>query len=290
MPEVRDADEPPGRQARAARHPEEAAPSTALDGVLELVFACPGCGWIDSRREDGRVRRPRRSVAMRVLDPRLLRRARAARMLLVVDAALAVVMALLVLAQAVLLARVAARSFEGASLDEVATPLVLLVGVGRGAPRRSAPGGSRSSGRRAAGDVISQLRLDVVETRLRRQPAALDGRTERGGRDRRRLRRGRTRDDVRALPAAGRARGRRARRGTRARRVDRPPRGRGDAAHAPARARCSCGSSVGTRSAARASAGRRSRSSRTHFLDVVRGLPTLRAFNRSHAQAGASPR
>ena len=30
-------------------------------------------------------------------------------------------------------------------------------------------------GRRAAGDVISQLRLDVVETRLRRQPTALDG-------------------------------------------------------------------------------------------------------------------
>ncbi len=25
--------------------------SSALDGLLELVFACPGCGWIDSRRE-----------------------------------------------------------------------------------------------------------------------------------------------------------------------------------------------------------------------------------------------
>ena len=66
---------------------------------------------------------------MRVLDPRLLRRARAARVLLVVDSVLGVVMALLVLAQAVLLARVAARSFEGASLDDVATPLVLLVVV-----------------------------------------------------------------------------------------------------------------------------------------------------------------
>ena len=25
--------------------------ASALDGLLELVFACPGCGWIDSRRE-----------------------------------------------------------------------------------------------------------------------------------------------------------------------------------------------------------------------------------------------
>jgi rubredoxin len=25
--------------------------SSAFDGVLVLVFACPGCGWIESRRE-----------------------------------------------------------------------------------------------------------------------------------------------------------------------------------------------------------------------------------------------
>jgi len=110
---------------------------------------------------------------MRVLDPRLLRRARAARTLLVVDAALGVVMALLVLAQAVLLARVAARSFGGASLDDVATPLVLLVVVI--AARSVAAWGFEVAGRRAAGDVISELRLDVVETRLREHPSALDG-------------------------------------------------------------------------------------------------------------------
>ena len=40
-------------------------------------------------------------------------------------------------------------------------------------------------------------------------------------------------------------------------------------------------------SAARASAGRRCGCSRRHFLDVVRGLPTLRAFNRGEAQAAA---
>ncbi|HET8969275.1 MAG TPA: hypothetical protein VFN06_07600 [Gaiellaceae bacterium] len=32
---------------------EAAAGDGALDGLLERVFACPGCGWIDSRRESG---------------------------------------------------------------------------------------------------------------------------------------------------------------------------------------------------------------------------------------------
>ena len=42
-------------QADKLVHPvtkEEVASMTpALDGVIERVFACPGCGWIDSRRE-----------------------------------------------------------------------------------------------------------------------------------------------------------------------------------------------------------------------------------------------
>ena len=110
---------------------------------------------------------------MPVLDPRLLRRARAARVLLAIDTGLGVLSALLVLAQAVLLARVVARAFDGASLAEVATPLVLLVAVV--VARAVAVWGFEVAGRRAAGDVISQLRLDVVETRLRRHPTALDG-------------------------------------------------------------------------------------------------------------------
>ena len=65
------------------------------------------------------------------------------------------------------------RSFEGASLHQVATPLVLLVAVV--VARSLGAWGFEVAGRRAAGDVISQLRLDVVETRLRREPTALDG-------------------------------------------------------------------------------------------------------------------
>ena len=110
---------------------------------------------------------------MHFLDPRLTRRARAVRPLLVADATLGVAVALLVLAQAVLLARVAARAFDGASLDDVAWPLVLLVVVV--VARAGGAWAFEVVGRRAAGDVISQLRLELVESRLRSRPAALDG-------------------------------------------------------------------------------------------------------------------
>jgi thiol reductant ABC exporter CydD subunit len=107
------------------------------------------------------------------LDPRLLRRARPARVLLAADAVLGVLVALLVLTKAVLLARVAAQGFGGASLEGVGLPLALLVAVV--VLRAGAAWGFEVAGRRAAGDVLSQLRLDLVERRLRAQPAALDG-------------------------------------------------------------------------------------------------------------------
>jgi ATP-binding cassette, subfamily C, bacterial CydD len=110
---------------------------------------------------------------VRGIDPRLVRRARRVRALLAADAALGVLGALLVLAQAVLLAHVAASGFGGASLAEVALPLGLLVAV-VGA-RAAAAYGFEIVGRRAAVNVLSKLRLELVERRLRGQPAALDG-------------------------------------------------------------------------------------------------------------------
>ena len=110
---------------------------------------------------------------MPLLDRRLLRRAREARLVLAADALLGLVAALLVLAQAVLLAWVVAHSFRGASLGEVALPLALLVAV---VVARSATAWSfEVVGRRAAGRILSRLRLELVEARLTRQPAALDG-------------------------------------------------------------------------------------------------------------------
>jgi ATP-binding cassette, subfamily C, bacterial CydD len=108
-----------------------------------------------------------------VLDRRLLRRARAARLLLGVDTAIGLGTAVLVLIQATLIARIVARSFAGAALEALTVELVLLVlaFAGRGA----LAWGFEVAGRRAATTVLSELRLALVGQRLRAQPGALDG-------------------------------------------------------------------------------------------------------------------
>jgi thiol reductant ABC exporter CydD subunit len=110
---------------------------------------------------------------VRALDPRLVRRARPVRVLLGVDVALGVVTALVVLMQATLLARIVAHGFHGASLSAVTTDLVLL--AFSFALRGLFAWGFEVAGARAATDVLSELRLDLVARRLRGQPAALDG-------------------------------------------------------------------------------------------------------------------
>jgi ATP-binding cassette, subfamily C, bacterial CydD len=110
---------------------------------------------------------------VRAIDPRLLHRARPVRVLLATDAALGVIAALLALGQAVLIANVAARAFGGASLADVGVALVLLAAVV--VARAGTTWGFEVAGRRAATDVLSQLRLDLVGRRLRDRPAALDG-------------------------------------------------------------------------------------------------------------------
>ena len=110
---------------------------------------------------------------MRALDPRLVRRARAVRVLLGVDVALGTATALLVLVQATLAARIVARAFAGASLQDVSTELLLLVAVS--VARGLCAWGFEVAGRRAASNVLGRLRHDLVEQRLKTQPAALDG-------------------------------------------------------------------------------------------------------------------
>jgi ATP-binding cassette subfamily C protein CydD len=109
---------------------------------------------------------------MKALDSRLLTRARPVRWLLVADAGLGVISAFAVLAQAVLLAGVVSRSFHGAPLASVTGGLALLVGCV--ALRAAAAWGYEVAGRRAATAVLSGLRDELVERRMRR-PAALDG-------------------------------------------------------------------------------------------------------------------
>src|SRR5207244_1629792 len=69
------------------------------------------------------------TVRPRRIDPRLLRRTRGSRRALAVDAALGIVAALLVLAQAVLIAHIAARSFDGAGPRALSLPLAALCAV-----------------------------------------------------------------------------------------------------------------------------------------------------------------
>jgi thiol reductant ABC exporter CydD subunit len=110
---------------------------------------------------------------MRALDRRLLQRARPVRRLLALDVALGLTAAVLVLLQATLLAHVVAQAFAGASLHDVSRDLVLLglAFAGRGV----LAWGFELAGRRAASSVLSELRLALVRRRLRDQPLALDG-------------------------------------------------------------------------------------------------------------------
>ena len=110
---------------------------------------------------------------MRLVDQRLVRRARPVRHLLVLDALLGALSAGLVLVQAVLIARIVASAFSGASLSDVSLDLVLLAVSFAG--RSVLTWGFEVAGRRAASSVLSELRLELVERRLRRQPLALDG-------------------------------------------------------------------------------------------------------------------
>ena len=110
---------------------------------------------------------------MRALDPRLLRAARPARVLLACDVAAGVAIAVAVVVQAWLLARFVAGSFDGDGLGTLAGGLVLLAAVF--ALRGALAWGVDVAGRRAATTVLSELRLALAAKRLRAQPAALDG-------------------------------------------------------------------------------------------------------------------
>src|SRR5215469_10844234 len=112
---------------------------------------------------------------MRALDPRLLERTRPARPLLAIDTALGVATGLAILAQATLLARIVAHAFGGAPLRRLALDFGLLVIAF--ALRGAFAWGMEIAGRRAAWSVLSELRLALVQKRIRTQPMAVDDAT-----------------------------------------------------------------------------------------------------------------
>lgn len=100
-------------------------------------------------------------------------RARGVRAALAGDTLLGVLGAVLVLAQATLLASVIARAWGGASLADVTPALLGFAAVV--AARSGLTWGFETVGRRAAASVLSDLRMALVRRRLRDAPAALDG-------------------------------------------------------------------------------------------------------------------
>jgi len=110
---------------------------------------------------------------VRALDPRLLRRARPARVALVADVVLGGLAAVALLAQAVLFAEIVSRAFDGAGLAGVGGLVLAFVAVV--CARSVLAGAFEGTGRWAGARVMSDLRLALVRGRLRDSPLAADG-------------------------------------------------------------------------------------------------------------------
>jgi ATP-binding cassette, subfamily C, bacterial CydD len=110
---------------------------------------------------------------VRPLDRRLLATARAARTVLVADAGLGVAAAVAVLAQAVLLSGVVAQAVAGEAPAALVGSVVALAMVV--AARSALSAGFEATGRWAGTRVMSQLRRELVRHRLREVPRADDG-------------------------------------------------------------------------------------------------------------------
>jgi ATP-binding cassette, subfamily C, bacterial CydD len=110
---------------------------------------------------------------MPAVDPRLVRRTQAVRPLLALDTVLGVATAVTVLVGASLLALIVARAFHGTRLAALWPYIGLLTVVF--AVRGGLAWGMEIAGRRAAWNVLSELRLALVFKRLRTQPSAVDG-------------------------------------------------------------------------------------------------------------------
>ena len=110
---------------------------------------------------------------MRALDPRLVRRARAVRVLVAADVAIGVAATLLVLVQATSFGWAVSRAFNGAQLSAVAWAIAVFALAFAG--RAALAWAFEVAGRRAAASVLSDLRTALVDQRLHRAPAGLDG-------------------------------------------------------------------------------------------------------------------
>ncbi|MEZ5155226.1 MAG: thiol reductant ABC exporter subunit CydD [Solirubrobacterales bacterium] len=115
---------------------------------------------------------------MNALDRRLAERAPGVRRMLTADGAIGLLATIMVLAQAVLIARISARAFDGASLSDLAPEIAALVAAVL--VRSGAGWGFEVVGRRAATAVMSALRLELLRARLLGDPAGARDRADAG--------------------------------------------------------------------------------------------------------------
>ncbi len=108
------------------------------------------------------------------IDPRLLRYARATRLFLMAVVGLGAIGALLVIAQAMLIAEVVVGAFQhGKSVSELGTPLLLLVAVAGG--RALVSWLTELAAHRASASVKSELRRRLLERSVELGPGWLSG-------------------------------------------------------------------------------------------------------------------
>ncbi|MBK3573967.1 thiol reductant ABC exporter subunit CydD [Streptomyces sp. MBT65] len=111
---------------------------------------------------------------MKPIDPRLLRYARATRLFLMAVVGLGALGALLVIAQAMLIAEVVVGAFQhGKSVGELGTPLLLLVAVAGG--RGLVSWLTELAAHRASASVKSELRRRLLERSVELGPGWLSG-------------------------------------------------------------------------------------------------------------------
>src|SRR5436190_8749505 len=149
---------PPDRSARRAASPNPADSGSRRSGLLE-----------GRRRRDGHGHAatillgqpPARARMSRALDPRLLRHARATRRFMVVSVALGCVAALLIVAQAWLIAYVVAGAFLGGhDPDQLGVPMAVLGGVVLA--RAAVAWAAELAAARASAQAKSQLRAELL--------------------------------------------------------------------------------------------------------------------------------
>ena len=108
---------------------------------------------------------------MRPLDPRLLRRVRPARVALAIDALFGFLATIALLIQATLFASIVVRAFQHLPLQ----PSEIIAFCAVVIARALFGAGFEAIGRRAAALVTSDLRMSLVERRLFEMPTAADG-------------------------------------------------------------------------------------------------------------------